>query len=536
MRYTWKKYGFSLLMLASVTLIISGFQGCKKDPKAIDEPFIRYHENESVQSKIYSRSINYSVLLPENYNTSTDSYPVVYLLHGYGDDQSSWYKYGLIKYYSDLGAGQNGPMIFVMPVGYNSYYVNRYNGSTNYMDFFTAELVPHIDSVYRTKKDKEHRAVMGYSMGGYGALILPSKNPDIFQTGVVLSMSFRTDSQYVAEPQWVFDSQWGPIFGGTGAEGNARLTDYFLEYSPFHFFGDQGSQSFTGLNLFIDCGDDEETLSETNGVLHNILRDLNIPHEYRMNSGGHSWDYWHKELPEALQYIGFVFQQLPYPSEPGSVDPGPPIPSDRIIAEQLQGSGLSCNIILPSNYTGGSDYYPMIIILHDRDVKNREDQSQKLFSLLTKNMAGESLPNSLIVEIPDQAETITNELMHDLINQINLKYRSLQDRNHTVMIGNQKGGHRVYELMTGCSDISNTFLFFDAELPDDAADFVPDAGYYLDISEKGLSYKGYHSLYMSLRKNQLNPEYRVRQGTPSHEVFLNGLDKASGFINDHLRN
>ncbi len=79
---------------------------------------------------------------------------------------------------------------------------------------------------------------MGYSMGGYGALILPSLNPDVFTVGVPLSMSFRTDEQYMAEPQDVFNSQWANLFGGFGANRDRTgLTDYFLQHSPFHFFG-----------------------------------------------------------------------------------------------------------------------------------------------------------------------------------------------------------------------------------------------------------------------------------------------------------
>lgn len=535
MRFTRKKYGFSFLMLASLTIIIGGFQGCKKDPKVTDEPFVRLQENESAQSKILNKSVNYSVLLPENYNTSTEFYPVVYLLHGYGDDQSSWYKYGLIKYYSDQGTTENGPMIFVMPQGFNTYYVNRYNGSALYMDFFTEELVPHIDSAYRTIKDKEHRAVMGYSMGGYGALILPSKNPEMFQTGVVLSMSFRTDSQYIEEPQWVFDTQWGPIFGGTGAEGDARLTDYFQANSPFHYFGEQGGQSFTGLNLFIDCGDDEETLSETNDVLHNILRDLNIPHEYRMKNGGHSWDYWHPELSEALRYIGYAFRQIPYPPDPEPVDPGPAIPSNQIYAEHLTDTGISFNIILPSIYDEGAGFYPVIIVLHDRDAENQDEDSQYLYSLLTKNILNGKLPNCVIIEIPVQQETITAELMHTLLDTVSLDYRILVQKDFTVLVGNKQGGLGIFQLMNGCSDFCNTFLFFDADLPDDASEVVSDASFYLDICEQGIGYKGYHSLYMSIRKNQVNQEYRVRQGTPSHDSFLIGLDEASGFIKNHLK-
>jgi hypothetical protein len=269
-------------------------------------------------------------------------------------------------------------------------------------------------------------------------------------------------------------------------------------------------------------------------VLHNLLRDLNFPHEYRMNNGGHSWEYWHKELPEALRYIGFAFRQMPYPSDPDPVDPGPAIPSDRIVAEQLVGTGITFRVILPSDYSDGSKNYPVIMVLHDRNLAGQEEESQKLFLLLTKNMTDGKLPVSLIVEIPLQAEAITAEYISYIDVQIREKYRTIEGSDHSIMLGNKQGGHLLHNLMPAC-DFCNAFLLFDAELADNAQAFIPEASFYLDICEQGTSYKGYQSLYMSLRQNQLYPEYRVRQGTPSHESFLNGLDKASGFINDHLK-
>ena len=235
--------------------------GCKGEPIMVDEPipFSRLLENQKLSSQIFKVDINYAVLLPEDYNESTDDYPVVYLLHGFGDNEKAWYTSGSIKYYSDLYNDQIVPMIYVMPIGYNTYYVNRYTGSYPYMDMITTELVPTIDSLFRTKQDKTARAVMGYSMGGYGALILPALNPDVFTVGVPLSMSFRTDEQYISEPQGVFDYQWGTIFGGKGASGEARLTDYFKQHSPFHFFSSSNKDEFAGLKFLIDCGDDEET-------------------------------------------------------------------------------------------------------------------------------------------------------------------------------------------------------------------------------------------------------------------------------------
>jgi enterochelin esterase-like enzyme len=303
----------ALVFLSAAIFLLAGVSACKQEENPPDDtPFVRLLEEQSYKSEILNRSMTYAVLLPEEYKNSTISYPVVYLLHGYGDDETAWTSYGYIQYYSDRDIEANGPMIFVMPQAYNTYYVNRYNGNYPIMDVLVKELVPVIDSLFRTIPDAGHRAVMGYSMGGYGAVILPAKNPAVFKTGVSLSMSFRTDSQYVAEPQDVFDYQWGAVFGGAGKSGNERFTDYFISNSPFHFFSVPANHYLWDLNYFFTCGDEEETLDVTHEELHAILVGLDFPHVYRMEHGGHTWDYWHHELPEALKFIGCAFNNIPY--------------------------------------------------------------------------------------------------------------------------------------------------------------------------------------------------------------------------------
>lgn len=131
-------------------------------------------------SAVFDNEITYAVLLPDGYDQSVEDYPVVYLLHGFGDSERAWYTSGGLSYYVDQYADDIVPMIYVMPAAYYSYYVNKFSGDYPYMDMMTTELVPTIDSLFRTRKDKSARAVMGYSMGGYGALILPALNPEVF--------------------------------------------------------------------------------------------------------------------------------------------------------------------------------------------------------------------------------------------------------------------------------------------------------------------------------------------------------------------
>ncbi len=531
MKLNWYKFGFYALLF-SVVVSFLGFWGCTKEQQA---PFVRLVVDKAVKSKIFNRDIKYAVLLPENYDKTTDNYPVVYLLHGFGDDQTAWYKDGLIQYYSDLGASENVPMIFVMPQGFNSYYVNRANGSLPYMDYFVTELVPEIDSIYRTKKDKSQRAVMGYSMGGYGALILPAKNPNVFSISVPLSMSFRTDEQYLAETQDVFNNQWGLIFGGYGASGSSRLTDYFIDYSPFHFFNQTELSKYSGLKILMDCGDDEESLHITNGTLHNLMRDHEIPHEYRVRNGGHSWDYWHKSLPEALKFISDGFQGITYPENPEPVAIGNLISSDQYKIENLNGSNIQLGIFEPSDYNSNTYTYPVIFFIHDYTGTSRLENATKFISFLNNSMQSGYIPKSIIIEIPVESTEITTNTMSSIITQISSNYRIVAEKKGRVLMGNENGGKIACSLISDFQSIFNGCFLFNAKLPEDIQ-AVSSFYYYVDVTDKFDSYKGSFNLFLNLRNQGNDNEYRVRQGTPSTQSTINGLNESLIYLSKKLRN
>lgn len=122
---TGMKNGSAIFLLQIVLLLLmsTAVMSCKK--KTIDpieeETFVRLKTDLQLQSSRLNRSINYAVLLPENYTDETQRFPVVYLLHGFGDNEKAWYQGGNISFYADRYADSIGPVIFVMPQGFNTY-------------------------------------------------------------------------------------------------------------------------------------------------------------------------------------------------------------------------------------------------------------------------------------------------------------------------------------------------------------------------------------------------------------------------------
>lgn len=310
MNFMHKKWSFMmryrvLLTIASLLAITSC--GCSQKEDKVVPPsggdFVRLTDDIQVPTDLLTIPVPISILLPKSYLSEPERrYSVVYMLHGLGDNPKSWNDSWLriqptIENLENSGLGD---MIYVFPSGYKTYYCNRYGGGYPYMDMFINELIPFVDKYYRTVADKEHRAITGYSMGGFGACALALKHPETFCASAPLSMSFRTDRQYMTEEQSGWDSQWGKIFGGTGKTGSARLTDYYKEHCPFYQFTAQNKDAVSGVHWYFTCGDNEEQLLIAGDDLHAQMRQAGIDHQYRVGDGGHEGSYWRNALKEVL--------------------------------------------------------------------------------------------------------------------------------------------------------------------------------------------------------------------------------------------
>lgn len=266
-------------------------------------------EGQRVYSRHLTYDVNYAVYLPPGYNDTERRYPVVYLLHGYTDDETAWIQFGEIQNSADKGINEGviPPMIIVMPDAKGTWYINNFDGSEAYEDFFIEEFIQHIDKTFRTRADKEFRAVSGLSMGGYGSLIYTMKHPDLFSSCAAFSASHYSNEEMIGFDQEYVDRVWGTVFG-KGLKGKERLTPHFFENQILNIAEKSPAENLKKVKFYLDCGDDDFRVN-SNVKLHKILVDKGVTCELRVRNGGHSWSYWRNNIIEGLKFIGSQFHR-----------------------------------------------------------------------------------------------------------------------------------------------------------------------------------------------------------------------------------
>jgi len=267
--------------------------------------------NESLEfkSEKLNYPVKYSVYLPSDYETSHRSYPVVYLLHGFSDDETGWIQFGEVGSIADrvIENGDFPPAIIVMPDSKVTWYCNAADGHDPWQDMFIDEFIPYIEKTYRIRQKKEFRAIAGLSMGGFGALQISMRHPDMFSTCLALSSGTFTDEEIKTMPDERYSMFFGNIFG-PDLKGEKRVNNNWKAYSPLHLIETVPAEKLKTIRFYIDCGDDD-FLYKGNSTLHIKMRDLGIPHEYRVRDGSHSWGYWRTGLSDGLRYIGEKFHR-----------------------------------------------------------------------------------------------------------------------------------------------------------------------------------------------------------------------------------
>jgi S-formylglutathione hydrolase FrmB len=257
----------------------------------------------SLRSRILAESASYCVLLPPSYDADkARRFPVLYFLHGLGDNEQMFFRSGGWNLIQQLWERQEvGEFVIVTPRAGSTFYLNSRDGRYRYEDFFLQEFLPFIENRYRIRAGRAYRGVAGISMGGYGALRLAFRRPDLF--GAVATHSAAVVAELPA------------VEAGSGARGRLRLFGEVFGSPVDRPFWDRNnplalarSAVLSGLKIYFDCGSQDEYGFDTGAqALHNLLVSRRVTHEFHIYPGGHNWLYFAENLPASLEFQSRAF-------------------------------------------------------------------------------------------------------------------------------------------------------------------------------------------------------------------------------------
>jgi S-formylglutathione hydrolase FrmB len=258
----------------------------------------------ALQSHILGESVHYCVMLPPDYDAATAGhsprrYPVIYFLHGLGDNEQTLFKGGGWDLIQDLRQkGQVSDFLLVAPEGRRTFYINSADGRVHYSDFFIREFIPYIESHYSIRRERSARAISGFSMGGYGALRFAFAYPELFS-----SVSAQSAALIAEPPRQAESGLLGTVFG------NPIDVPHWNQNSPFVLAKRNRAQiRASGLSIYFNCGSkDEFGFDQGAEELHRQLQAEDIRHEYHLYPGNHGGEYFLAHLGEVLKFHARVF-------------------------------------------------------------------------------------------------------------------------------------------------------------------------------------------------------------------------------------
>ena len=262
-------------------------------------------ECNSIPSKILNRPVPYCIVLPPSYDADrTRQFPILYFLHGLGDNEQSFIHTGAWNLTEDMREkGDMKEFLIATPEGGASFYINSKDGKERYEDFLLQEFFPFIEKRYRVEPGRGHRGVAGISMGGYGALHLAFRHPQLFS-------SVSAHSPALIEKL--------PLFlGPTPNSPRARVLGGVFGVPPDPAFWDRNSPiviartaDLQGLKIYFDCGDQDDYGFDAGAAsLDKVLNSRHIPHEYHLYPGRHDPAYFGEHLPASLAFASRAFSK-----------------------------------------------------------------------------------------------------------------------------------------------------------------------------------------------------------------------------------
>jgi S-formylglutathione hydrolase FrmB len=262
----------------------------------------------ALKSRILGDTVHYCVLLPPSYDSApAKHYPVLYFLHGLGENEQTLFKTGGWNLIEDLRQQHRvGDFLIVTPEAKASFYVNSADGKVRYSDFFLQEFVPFIEAKYRIRHERNARAITGISMGGYGAIRFAFAHPETFSAVSAQSAALMTESPQELNAALRSGTPLGKMMGSVF--GNPIDIAHWKENDPFTL-ARKNKAAIGTLAIYFNCGRDDEYDFELGAAaLDRQLQEEHIKHEFHLYPGNHSASYFGAHLGEVMEFHSKMFE------------------------------------------------------------------------------------------------------------------------------------------------------------------------------------------------------------------------------------
>lgn len=289
-------------VIAGLCAVLFPALGCtKKDETPPDHPRLTpkvVMHDVTFHSVALNRDMPYRVVLPANLAPG-QKLPVVYLLHGGGGGFRDWTND------SDVAGFAEQAVILVMPEGNSSYYVNSATRPDDrYEDYIVKDLIADVEGRFPAAVGRSNRAIIGISMGGFGAINLSLRHPDLFVFAGALSPAIDVPSRPFSIKrigQW---REHSSIFGPWGSQSRRDNDSYVLVRT-----GDPKQTPY----IFLSCGG-QEGLLPANRRFAKLLDQYHFRYEYHPAPGGHDWNQWNRRLPDVFQSLSQYLSSVAQPN------------------------------------------------------------------------------------------------------------------------------------------------------------------------------------------------------------------------------
>jgi len=256
----------------------------------------------SIKSHILGRAVRYCVMLPASYETDHEKkYPILYFLHGLGENEQALLRSGGWELIEDLRQqNEIGDFLIAAPEGWDSFFINSADGRDRYSDFLLSEFLPYIETHYRIIRERKTRGVTGLSMGGYGALRLAFAYPKLFGSVSAQSPALITETPQQLDADLRDAGRLASLLGGVF--GNPIDVRHWRENNPYELARKNRLELKTQA-IYFNCGqEDEYGFAGGATKLHQQLLAEGIPHVFHLYPGGHNAEYFLSHLGETMEF------------------------------------------------------------------------------------------------------------------------------------------------------------------------------------------------------------------------------------------